>query len=129
MVELNILSGKQAGNAVIARRFPFLVGRSSEANLHLDDEGVFDRHFEIRLETPQGFALVVRPQAYVAINGQTAEKAVLRSGDIISVGSVKMTFGLAAASQHDLRFREGLTWVSLALLCIAQIALVYLLID
>jgi hypothetical protein len=129
VIELNILSGKQAGNSIVARRFPFWVGRSADANLRLDDEGVFDRHFEVRLEPPQGFVLAVQPQAYVAINGQTAQNAVLKSGDVISAGSVKMSFGLAATPQRDLRFREALTWIGLALLSISQVALVYLLIE
>ena len=129
MVELNILSGKQAGASVIARRFPFLVGRSADLGLRLDDEGVFDRHFAIRLEPSDGFILAVQPQAYVGVNGQTAQQTRLKSGDVISVGSVKMGFALSAAAQRDLRFREALMWAGLVFLCIVQVALVYFLMD
>ena len=129
MVELSILSGKQAGASVAARRFPFLVGRAADSGLRLDDEGVFDRHFAIRMEPPEGFVLVVQPQAYVGVNGQTAQQTRLKSGDVISAGSVKISFALSAAPQRDLRFREALVWFGLAFLCIAQVVLVYLLVD
>jgi pSer/pThr/pTyr-binding forkhead associated (FHA) protein len=129
VVELNILSGKQAGASIVARRFPFLVGRSADSGLRLDDEGVFDRHFAIRLEAQDGFVLAVQPQAYVGVNGQTAQQTRLKSGDLISVGSVKMGFALSVAPQRDLRFREALMWAGLVFLCIAQVALVYLLMD
>ena len=129
MVELNILSGKQAGASVVARRFPFSIGRAADAGLRLEDEGVFERHFAIRLEPLEGFVLVVEPNAYVGVNGQTAQQTRLKSGDVISAGSVKISFSLSAAPQRDLRFREALMWAGLAFLCIAQVALVYLLID
>ena len=129
MVELSILSGKQAGSTAVARRFPFRVGRASQADLRLDDEGIFDRHFELRLQKSEGFALVVQPDAYAAVNGQSTQHKILKAGDVISAGSVRLGFALAPAAPRSLRLREGLVWTGLALLCLAQIAIIYLLID
>ena len=39
MIELKILSGKQAGATAVARRFPFLVGRAPDSAVRLEDEG------------------------------------------------------------------------------------------
>jgi len=61
----------------------------------------------------------------VAVNGQRVQEAVLRNGDLIEAGSVKMRFGLSPAPQHSLRLREGLTWFALAVLCLGQVALIY----
>ena len=39
MVQLGILTGKQAGNQMIVRRFPFRIGRAPGNHLRLDDDG------------------------------------------------------------------------------------------
>lgn len=129
MVELKILSGKQAGATAVARRFPFVVGRSAQADLRLEDEGIFERHFELRLNRREGFALVVCPNAYAAVNGETAEQKTLRAGDVISAGSVKLAFALAPARPRNLRWREAMLWLGLALVSLAQIAIIYLLLE
>ncbi len=127
MVELRILSGKQAGQAVLVRRFPFLVGRGSRSGLQLDDQGVFDKHLELRFVPRQGFLLSVQPGAYASVNGQTVQEHMLRAGDLIAAGSVKLSFSLAPAHSRGMRLEEALVWAGLVLLCLAQVALVYLL--
>ena len=129
MVELKILSGKQAGATAVARRFPFVVGRGPHSDLRLEDEGIFERHFEQRLNRSEGFSLVVCPKAYAAVNGETAQKKLLRVGDIVSAGSVKLAFAVAAAPARSLRWREAMLWMGLALVSLAQVAIIYLLID
>ena len=42
MVQLDILSGRKAGTSIVARRFPFHIGRASDSSLSLDDGGVWD---------------------------------------------------------------------------------------
>ena len=125
MVELKILSGKQAGQVVLVRRFPFLVGRGSRSGLALEDEGVFEKHFEVRLEPRDGFLLFVQPGAYTSVNGQTVQQHLLKAGDVISAGSAKLTFTLAPAAARSLRTQELLIWAGLVLLCLVQVALVY----
>lgn len=130
MIELKILSGKQAGATAVARRFPFLVGRAPESGLRLEDEGVFERHFRIQFQPREGFLLVTEPNAVTAVNNQTTAQTRLRSGDIIHAGSVTMSFGLRPPEQHSLRLREAVVWTMLGLLCLAQVAVIYwLLLD
>jgi hypothetical protein len=53
---------------------------------------------------------------------------ILRNGDIITLGSAKLQFWLAAARQHSLHLREAFVCVLLAAVTGAQIALIYWLI-
>ena len=126
MIQVNVLSGKKAGNQTVARRFPFQVGRDSQNDLQLDDAGVWDRHLTIELHRGnQRFVLTVAPDALAAINEQPVRSAPLRNGDIISFGSAKIQFWLAAVQQRGLGLREGFVWTLLVLVTAAQFFLVY----
>ena len=129
MVELRVLSGKQAGASVVARRFPFLVGRAPDAGLRLEDEGVFDRHFTLHFSTSDGFALRSEGQAVTAVNNQPAAEARLRSGDVINAGSASISFALSPMRQRGLHLREGFVWFMLGALCLVQVAVIYWLLD
>jgi len=125
MVQLRILSGQMAGDVRVVRHFPFRIGRSPEDDLRLDDDGVWDGHLTLQLEKETGFTLATHADAFVAVNEQPQTAARLRNGDIISFGSAKIQFWLAAPRQHGLHFREGFVWFILAAVTAAQIALVY----
>jgi hypothetical protein len=125
MVQLQVLSGNNAGTSTLARRFPFVVGRNSTADLCLEQEGIWDRHLELHLQFPEGFLLKAHPHALTNVNGQTVQQAFLRNGDLIEVGSLKIQFWLSETRQRGLRTREFLTWFALAALCVGQIALIY----
>jgi hypothetical protein len=127
MLLLQILTGKKAGTDYIARKFPVAVGRSMTADLPLDDAGVWDKHFEVQFSPPDGLTLKVHLNASVSINEQSVQEAVLRNGDIISVGSLKIRFSLSPVQQRGLFLRETLTWLSIIGLCILQIALIFFL--
>jgi len=125
MVQLKILSGKMAGTETVARHFPFQVGRSANCNLSLDEPGVWDQHFQINLDSAEGFFLVADPNTSVIVDGKTVQQAELRNGEILEIGLVKILFGLSPTSQTSMALREWLTWISLAGLCLAQITLIY----
>jgi hypothetical protein len=129
MVQFAILSGKKAGTESVARRFPFQVGRSAKNGLVLDDAGVWDLHFEIDLRPADGAVISSAADALTTVNGDRIDQTVLRNGDVIEAGSVKLRFGLAPTRQGSLRFRETLTWMGLGGLCLAQVALIYWLIS
>ena len=128
MVQLQILSGKRAGAQFTASRLPLQIGRAAQADLSLEEPGVWPRHFQI---TRQGRDLVCRaePSALLSVNGVPLDQAVLRNGDIISIGALKIQFMLSPVRQSSLRWREWLTWAALALLCLAQVVLVWRLIQ
>jgi pSer/pThr/pTyr-binding forkhead associated (FHA) protein len=127
MIQLNVLSGKKAGNRTVVRRFPFRVGRAADNDLQLDDDGVWDEHLTLGFQSG-GFNLAVAPSALIAVNGGPFQNQSLRNGDIITIGSAKLQFWLAAARQRGLRFREFFVWALIAAVTAAQFALIYRLI-
>ena len=125
MVQLKVFTGKHPGTATLARRFPFVVGRSSTADLCLEQDGIWDRHLEFHLQIPDGFLLKAHPLALTSVNGLPVQQAFLRNGDLIEVGPLKIQFWLSETRQRGLRTREFLTWFALAALCAGQIVLIY----
>lgn len=104
-----------------------LVGRAADGDLSLEEPGVWPRHFQI---TRQGRDLVCQaePNALLSVNGVQVDRAVLRNGDVISIGALKIQFALSPVRQSSLRPCEWLTWAALALLCLSQVVLIYRLI-
>jgi predicted component of type VI protein secretion system len=129
VVELRVLSGKQSGITAAARRFPFLVGRAADAGLRLEDEGVFDRHFSIQFKAREGFLLESDANAVTAVNNQPTNETRLRSGDVIQAGSASISFALSPMRQRGLSIREIFVWLMLGVLCLAQIGVIYWLLE
>jgi pSer/pThr/pTyr-binding forkhead associated (FHA) protein len=125
MVQLNVLSGKKAGTAWVARHFPIRIGRSSKADLQSDESGVWDQHLQLDFDPATGLVLTAQPDALATVNGQPVQKAVLRNGDAINIGSLRLQFWLSETRQRGLRFREGLTWAALAAISLGQVAIIY----
>jgi pSer/pThr/pTyr-binding forkhead associated (FHA) protein len=125
MVQLKVLSGKKAGTAWVARRFPVRIGRSPAANLQLEEDGVWDQHLQLDFKPTEGIVLSAQSNALVSVNGQAVQQTVLRNGDSIDIGSLKLQFWLADTRQTDLRLREGFTWAAIAAISIGQVALIY----
>jgi predicted component of type VI protein secretion system len=93
----------------------------------LEDPGVWQRHFLIDW-LPEGLVLEAEPQALLSVNDSPAQRSVLRNGDIITLGALKIRFSFSPVRQFSLAPREWLTWIALGALCLVQVALVYLLI-
>jgi hypothetical protein len=125
MVLLKVLSGKKAGADWVARRFPIRIGRSAAADLQLEEGGVWDQHLQLDFSPVEGIVLSAQPNALTAVNGQPVDRTVLRNGDAIDIGSLKLQFWLTETRQTGLRFREGLTWAGIATISIGQVGLIY----
>jgi pSer/pThr/pTyr-binding forkhead associated (FHA) protein len=120
VIQLQVLSGKEAGANIHVRHFPFVIGRATDANARFSDPGVWDRHCEIDFYREEGFQYRAQPDATVLVNGERMESGILRNGDLLELGSVRLRFWLARSRQKGLRFREGLTWAALATLFVVQ---------
>jgi pSer/pThr/pTyr-binding forkhead associated (FHA) protein len=129
MVQLKILSGKKAGAAWGARRFPVRIGRAASADLQLEENGVWDEHCRLEFDPAEGVVLRARPEAPARVNGQPVEQAVLRNGDSIELGSLQLQFWLSEIKQRGFRLREALTWLGLAAITLGQLALIYWLVN
>jgi hypothetical protein len=125
MVQLRILSGKKAGTAWVARRFPVRIGRAPQADCQLEEDGVWDQHLQIELNRASGFWLKTRAEAPALLNGQLTQEAALRNGDIIELGSARLHFWLSENRQAGLGLREWLNWLGIAAVCLGQVGLLY----
>jgi len=125
MVQLDFLSGRERGSARFVRRFPCLIGRNASSDLRAEDPGVWDRHLEIDLDLLRGFVLKALPEALVCVNGQPTGQIVLKNGDLVEIGSLKIRFWLERPRQRSLAVREFLTWLALSGLSLGQLALIY----
>ena len=125
MVQLRVLSGKMAGDIQVVRHFPFYIGRAADNDLRLDAAGIWDYHFMLELKPAEGFTLQTFDKAFAAVNDQPQTAARLHNGDIISFGSEKIQFWLAAPRQRGLRLRELFVWALLAAVTAAQMALIF----
>jgi pSer/pThr/pTyr-binding forkhead associated (FHA) protein len=129
MIQLKILSGKKAGTETVTRHFPFQVGRATSCGLSLDEPGVWEKHFQIDINSSEGFLLSTEQKTSVVIDGKSVQETVLRNGDTIEIGLTKILFGLSPTHQKSLVAREMLTWVALAALSLGQVALIYQLVH
>jgi pSer/pThr/pTyr-binding forkhead associated (FHA) protein len=129
VVQLDILAGKKAGATVVARRFPFQIGRAAGSGLVLDDSGVFDRHATLTVHRRESIALSLEPGALANVNGDPIQTAALKNGDVIQLGGATVRFTIAAARQRSQRWREVAIWIGLGLICATQVAIIYLLLE
>jgi pSer/pThr/pTyr-binding forkhead associated (FHA) protein len=128
MIELHILAGKKAGSQSAVRRFPFRIGRDQGNDLQLNDDGTWGQHVTLEFRRREGFKLTAAPDALVMVNHQPVQTTLLRNGDVITLGSVKLRFWLAAARQRGLRLREWFVWTLLMAVVFCQFVLIYRLI-
>jgi hypothetical protein len=94
----------------------------------LDDPGVWPRHFQIDWQR-EGLILEVEPDALLSLNDSPVRRAVLRNGDVLTLGAVRIRFSLSPVRPSSLAAREGLTWIALGALCLGQVALIYALLP
>ena len=125
MIQLQILTGTMAGVTWTARHFPVRVGRSPANDLRLEDPGIWDAHFALTCEVPDGVKLAPQADALVTINHHTAGETRLRNGDSIEAGSVKMRFWISAPPQRKLGLRELSIWALIAGITLGQFVLIY----
>lgn len=129
MLQLQILSGKQAGVVFNARHFPVSIGRDAANHLRLEDDGVWDRHLNISLDYKEGFLLTTQPGALLDVNSESVQNARLRNGDIITAGSARLAFRIGETTQPGLAMSEGFVWLMIVAVTVLEITLVYWLVQ
>lgn len=130
MIQFQVLSGKQAGNDIVARRFPFVIGRDAASHWRVDDEGVWDRHVTVTFDRSEGYGYTAQEGATLIVNSEPpSTSGFFRNGDVVDIGVLKVRFWLERAPRRSTRFREILTWTLLVLLFAAQLALIYALLQ
>src|SRR5688572_4170213 len=129
MIQLHVLSGKMAGTRWVARRFPVRIGRAAANDFQLEEPGIWDEHLRLQFDRDAGFTLTACPGALVTINHKPVESARLRNGDSLEIGGVRMEFSLAEPRQRRLRISEGFVWTMVIAVAVAQVALIWWLLQ
>ncbi len=83
-IEVNGARHQISGNACV-------LGRSTEADVRLDDPGVSRKHAEIRPGTPS-MVLDLGSTNGIVVDGQHTQRATLRDGSRIVVGSTTIVY-------------------------------------
>ena len=122
MVELQLLD--HGGQSVPLEAFPFRLGRGDASHIPFSDTGVWDNHLEIDFDLSSGFSVRNLPPAITRVNGHSVERAVLKTGDVIELGSARVRFWLSAPRRRSWRLREAMTWLGLLGIVAAQIAII-----
>ena len=124
LVQLQIHQGAAAGHVLSADQLPIRLGRGKGCHLQLTDEGVWEQHGEIDVNTDQQFILRRHPEAGVMINGEPAgEITTLVNGDEIELGTAKLQFWLGGVRQKNLALREAAAWALLGAITLAEVIL------
>ncbi|MFM2293846.1 MAG: hypothetical protein RLZZ350_259 [Verrucomicrobiota bacterium] len=124
MVELKIISGGQlAGDSQVVRHFPYRLGRAPANDLRLEAPGIWDQHLRLDFDPTQGFIATALGDALATVNGWPIQAVILRNGDTLDLGSIKLQFWLAAANQSPLLGSKLFIWLALAAVTAAQLAL------
>ena len=124
MVQLQILSGRRAGAKFDRSSLPIIIGRSEQSDVSLEEPGVWPCHCKIHWRQ-EGLVLEVEPGALASVNGVPMPCALLRNGDMITLGGVTLRFSLSPIQQSSAALREWLTWIALGALCLGQVAAIY----
>jgi len=126
VVRLQILSGKQAGQNILVRRFPFHLGRSPQAGLCLTDSGVWDDHCRIEYRPGTGFVLYASAEAPTLINDEpVVPESHLANSAELSLGAVRLRFSLDDPARRRLGVREAVAWLFLAVVLVGQVWLIW----
>lgn len=112
-----------AGVVHDVRHFPFHIGRSPANDLRLEEPGVWEQHLELTFDATQGFILTSLANALTTVNGWPIQSALLRNGDTIELGSLKLRFWIGETRQGSLRLKECLVWATVILATALEVGL------
>jgi pSer/pThr/pTyr-binding forkhead associated (FHA) protein len=126
MVQLNILSGEYERQFVKSNTFPIRIGRGENCQLQLVDTGIWENHLELNLNEEQHFTIRTASDATAMVNGKPLKGVqLLRNGDLIEIGLVKIQFWLGTVQQKNLGIREAAVWALLLAVTMAEIYLLF----
>jgi len=66
----------------------------------------------------------------MSVNGEAVTTSrLLRNGDSIEIGGVRLQFWLGETRQSGMRLQETLVWAGIGLVTLAQVVLIYFLLQ
>ena len=131
MLQLQVTDERGAVTQHRADHFPFVIGRSPEAQLRLVAPGVWEEHASINLVDQPGrsaprFLIESLRESLLTINGEAVRSKEISVGDEISVGAIRILASLAPARQTRLGWHEAIVWGLLICVVILEALVVHL---
>jgi pSer/pThr/pTyr-binding forkhead associated (FHA) protein/tetratricopeptide (TPR) repeat protein len=126
-----ILSGALAGTELQLESDEVAVGRGGDADIQIDHRSISRSHAEIRWDGQQCILLDTGSSNGVKVNGEAYTQSVLRRGDVIELGHVRLRYLLAgevftfdpATMTHDLEARSRSTLRLFLMLLVVAVGL------
>jgi pSer/pThr/pTyr-binding forkhead associated (FHA) protein len=128
MYRLVFESGPNKNERLAIHQGSVLLGRGPEAHIRLDDEEVSRKHAVIE-ETGEGVVLSDAGSTNdIMVNGKTVKKAVLKDGDLITLGNTKLRYlpvrHYPGEETRRLSHVQGLTFAAVVFVLLAEIAFI-----
>ena len=128
MIQLTPADATLADTEQVIRRFPFGIGRSAENECRIERAGVWDEHAVVELDLGRP-TLIACGSGKLLVNGEAVTRHILKSGDLVVVGSVRWLVSLTPAKQKKAAFPQTAFWLAFAALFAAQVFAIYRLTD
>jgi hypothetical protein len=130
MLQLHVTDDRGAVTTHQANTFPFLIGRSANAQLRFTAPGVWEEHARIRLAEEQGtkekrFFIEAAGHSLLSVNGEVASSQRLSIGDEISIGAIRVVVTLSPARQTALALHESMVWALLLLAVVGEALVIH----
>ena len=94
-VRLTVDTGPAAGTWIqLERDRQFLLGSAEDCALRIQEPGVLPQHAVVKALKDQGYGVKALGPG-LRINGQATDVAVLQDGDVLELGTTKISFGSA----------------------------------
>ncbi|HLQ38686.1 MAG TPA: FHA domain-containing serine/threonine-protein kinase [Planctomycetota bacterium] len=97
-MRLCVETGPSAGTAIVLERdHQVLLGSGADCALRIDEPGVAAQHAVVKALRDQGFGIKAL-QPGLRLNGAEVEASPLREGDVIELGTTRISYGKGAAA-------------------------------
>lgn len=131
MLQLQVTDERGAVTQHAADIFPFLIGRSPNAQLRLVASGVWEEHASISLIDQPGRPaprFIIEPvrESLLTVNGEAVRSKEISMGDEISLGAARILVSLAPGRQTRLGWHETAVWAILIFVVIVEAMIVQL---
>ena len=116
--QLIIESGQRAKQCVQPPGNAFTIGRDAGNDLRLVEDGVSERHCELRVTRAGVMIRDCRSTNGVYVNHQRVTETRLHRGDVIELGGARLRFEFLVAVPGEHRRRTPLFWLSVVLVLV-----------
>lgn len=125
MIQLEVLSGRFAGQSFDVADFPCTLGRSAGDGIRIEEPGIWERHLTFTFEAGQGVTVTRHSEAMAVVNDKSIDSHRLQPGDFIDLGALKLRFWLSPVELRREGWRENLLWIIIGLVVVVQIGLLF----